>query len=407
MVKKIKDASGINKLMNYSVYIHVPFCKHRCHYCDFVTYAGMERLIPDYFDALIKEMQVVLQNSPHLKIQSIYFGGGTPSIVPIVSYQKLFEALLSLSNLSEDCEISLEANPGTLNVKYLEELKRLGFNRLSLGVQSTNNLELLRLDRIHTVDDVLNSVHEAKLAGFANINLDLMFGLPGQALKDWEQSLSRAVVLKPQHFSLYSLIIEPGTSFFKWYQQGLLSLQDQDLEAEMFENAMSILQLAGYEHYEISNWARIDSAADFRCRHNLQYWLNQPYLGFGAGAHGYVDRFRTKNTPVIPDYIHRMNTIGRAKYQFPFSPATLSSTPIDKQTEMNEFMMMGLRLVKLGVSNKRIQNLFGMSIMDAFGEEINKLLAKGLLERFGEESQDFRLSKLGVMLGNQVFMMFV
>jgi len=322
-------------------------------------------------------------------------------------YEVLLEKLDSLCELSEDCEICLEANPGTLDFNYLQGLKNLRFNRLSLGVQSTNKFELLRLDRIHTVEDILQSFNDAKLVGFQNINLDLIFGLPSQRLIDWEYSLKRAISLRPQHFSLYSLIIEPGTLFSQWYQKGLLPLQNQDLEGDMFERAMDILDQAGYEQYEISNWAKIDSTSDFRCRHNLQYWLNQPYLGLGAGAHGYAGRIRTKNTLMVPDYIQCMNNIDQKERPFPLSPATISKEEIDMDTEMKEFMMMGLRLVKLGVSNTRFRESFGKSILDVFADPIKRLLANGLLECFGEEKQDYRLSKLGVMLGNQVFMEFI
>ena len=393
--------------MTYSLYFHVPFCKHRCHYCDFITYAGMESLIPEYFDALIKELRLVLQNVPRIDVQSIYFGGGTPSIVPISIYEKLLVKIEALCELQEDCEISLEANPGTLSYDYLQGLHRLRFSRLSLGVQSMNNLDLSRLDRIHTVEDVLMSFNNARLAGFTNISLDLIFGLPGQTLAGWEESLKRAIMLAPQHFSLYALIIEPGTLFHQWYQKGLLALQDQDLEGDMFETAMDLLFRDGYEQYEISNWTKIDSSADFRCRHNMQYWLNQPYLGLGVGAHGFAGCTRTKNTPVIPDYIHRMNDEEQIETRFPLSPATIAYTEIDAIDQMKEFMMMGLRLVKTGVSNARFEKAFGKALMDVFGDQIKELLASGLIECFGKENDNYRLSKLGVMLGNQVFMEFV
>lgn len=393
--------------MNYSLYVHIPFCKHRCHYCDFNTFTGKETLIPTYVDALIEEFRIVTSGKTEIPVHSIYFGGGTPSLVTLPLYEKLFESLRICFALTDDCEISLEANPGTLTLDYLAGLQALGFNRISIGVQSTDSFDLARLDRIHDIEDVLQSIQNARVVGFENINLDMIFGLPWQDLPSWEKSLGRAIFLSPDHFSLYSLIVESGTPFFTWYQKGLIAAQDQDLEGEMYERGMALLEAAGYEQYEISNWAKKDTEMDYRCRHNLQYWLNLPYLGFGAGSHGFAESFRTVNIALIEAYIDRINQGPTSGGSFPLSPATISITKIDKRTQMNDFMLLGLRLVKTGVSSERFESQYGHSIMEVFDKEISSLLEFGLVEWVGGEKSRLRLTKRGVMVANQVFMEFV
>ena len=399
--------NGIIDVMDYSLYIHIPFCKHRCNYCDFNTYAGMQDNIPAYITALIEEIRIVLCGKHCLALHSVYFGGGTPSLIDLESYQVLLSVIRQYAELTEDCEISLESNPGTLDQNYLLCLRRLGFNRISIGVQSTNPFDLVRLERIHDIDDVLNGIRFARMAGFTNINLDMIFGLPWQSLSGWENSIKRAIDLKPDHFSLYSLIIEPGTLLNKWYQKGLVKLQDQDLEGDMYETAMRLLDSAGYRHYEISNWARRDNTRDFRCRHNLQYWLNRPYLGLGAGAHGYAENIRTVNVNTIPRYIECLSNKTTRHTTFPVSPAAVSTEDIDRTTQMKDFLMLGLRLVEDGVSDTRFTSWYGISYKDVFDQEIQSLLDKGLLEWVGDAEDQLRLTHRGVMVANQVFMAFV
>jgi oxygen-independent coproporphyrinogen-3 oxidase len=398
---------GINNMMDYSIYLHIPFCKHRCHYCDFNTYAEKESLISPYIKALINEIRIVCREKSPINIHSIYFGGGTPSIIPIALYKNILSTIRSEFNLTNTCEISLEANPGTLDLDYLYGLRDLGFNRISIGVQSTNPCDLKRLDRIHNVNDVLRSVYYAKKAGLSNINLDLIFGLPGQSLADWEHSLSRAIYLNPNHFSLYSLQIEPGTVLYRWYQRGLIPLQDQDLEGDMYELAMEKLNNAGYQHYEISNWAKFEPGTNSQCRHNLQYWRNLPYFGFGAGAHGYINNIRTENISGIEDYIQRLDQENNQTQQFTISPAAISSTVIDNTTQMKDFMMLGFRLIQEGVSEERFKSEFQSSMKKSFDFEIQALLEKGLIEWGDEHGSYLRLSKRGIFVANQVFMAFV
>lgn len=392
--------------MNQSLYIHIPFCKHRCHYCDFNTYTGKEMLIPGYVEALIKELRIDSLICFGKSIQTIYFGGGTPSLISLQYYKNLFLAIRNLYTLTGDCEISLEANPGTISLDYLNGLREVGFNRISIGVQSTNYIDLQRLARIHHVEDVLTSIRNARLVGFKNISIDLIFGLPWQDLTSWSNTLSRAIDLSPDHLSLYSLIIEPGTQFYNWYQKGLIAKQDEDLEADMYEYAIEMLDRAGYEHYEISNWAKKDEQLNYRCQHNLQYWLNNSYIGVGVGSHGYVEGVRTVNIPTISGYIEKMNNDTQDRYGLPLSPATISFTPVDQMTQMKDFMMLGLRLVNEGVSADRFRAKFNQSMLEVFDKEINLLIKKGLIE-WVDDTSILRLTKMGVMVGNQVFMEFV
>ena len=393
--------------MNFSLYIHIPFCEHRCHYCDFNTYAGMKDSIPEYITALMEEVRIVFGKSAHFPIHTVYFGGGTPSLISLEAYQNLFSSIAESCTLTENCEITLEANPGTLTYDYLKGLRKIGFNRISIGIQSTDPFDLVRLDRIHDIDDILKSVSFARRAGFQNISLDMIFGLPWQNLSSWRDSLARAIDLHPEHFSLYSLIIEPDTQLFDWYQHGLIKLQDQDLEGDMYELAMELLDKAGYSHYEISNWAKNDPVRDYRCKHNMQYWLNQPYFGIGAGAHGYVARVRTVNVKKISPYIKRLSNSSQELFVFPGSPAATGINTVDLKTQMQDFMMLGLRLVEEGVTDKRFKAVYGISIMEVFAEEVQSLVEKGLLEWVGNGEAQLRLTGRGVMVGNQVFMAFV
>lgn len=391
----------------YSLYFHVPFCQRRCHYCDFYTTTGNNDLIPGYLQALIKEFRIVSHGIETIPVHSIYFGGGTPSLIPASGYEQLISALSSTFDILDDCEISLEANPGTVTPAYLRRLHDLGFNRISLGIQSTDSFDLQRLDRIHSVDEVLSSVFQARMAGFKNINLDLIFGLPWQNLTGWRNCLERAIQLHPQHFSIYALIIEPGTPLYRWYQRGLIAEQDQDLEAEMYELTISVLRDAGYEHYEISNWSKCSASKDFRCRHNLQYWLNQPYFGFGASAHGYVAGKRTVNAPSLLTYIEAVNAHPHGSMSFPVGPATVSVSPVDRQTQMRDHMLLGLRLINDGVSVKQFQGLYGKSMQAVFEGEISFLLKRNLVEWVGRDQRRLRLTSRGVLVANQVFMQFV
>ncbi len=405
----------------FSLYFHIPFCIHRCGYCDFNTYAGLENLIPDYVDALCKEILWVKShlNKP-LSIRTVFFGGGTPSLISAEQYEKIFLHIQQSFDLSEDAEISLEVNPGTLSVDYLKTLKSISFNRISIGMQTANPDELRLLERQHNVFDVLKAVSRAREAGFSNLNLDLIFGLPGQSLHSWEKSLSTALSLEPEHLALYALSIEHGTPFDHWNQRGLLDRIDQDKAADMYEYASSILGASGYLQYEISNWARHLSGTHlanvenphFACKHNLQYWHNLPYLGFGAGAHGYDGRFRTANVLSPKAYIQRLNNPLEQKgilhsQGFPHTPATVSSQAIDPVTGIGETMMMGLRLTREGIAENMFQERFNLSLSEKFRPQINRLVKLGLIEWIQDKQTHLRLTAKGPLLGNQVFIEFI
>ncbi len=391
----------------YSVYLHIPFCRHRCAYCDFNTYAGLEALIPEYGRALRREIELLAETAgERLAVHTLFFGGGTPSLLPAEELAGILGTLGKAFDLQPGLEATLEANPGTLSLPYLQDLRSLGINRLSLGMQSASPEELRLLERQHSPGDVLQAVRWARQAGFEHLNLDLIFGLPYQTLSGWEHTLDLALVMRPEHFSLYALTLEHGTPMQNWVRRGLIQDPDADLAADMYEVASERLAQAGYVQYEISNWARLGTLGEFlACRHNLQYWRNLPYLGFGAGAHGYAGGMRTANVPAPAAYIQRC--MKGDPQPFPRTPATLDATPVDRENEIAETMMMGLRLVQEGVSNAGFTQRFGIRLEQLFAKQIGELTRKGLLE-WGNEGQDMlRLTSKGRLLGNQVFVEFV
>lgn len=291
----------------HSLYLHIPFCRHRCGYCDFNTYAGLDDLIGDYVLALVKEIELVADAAGEkLPIHTIFFGGGTPSLLPSNAIKSILQTVISAFELQEGAEITMEANPGTVDQKYLSEVRTYGINRLSLGVQSANPEELRILEREHGYAEAIEAVRDARKAGFKNISIDLIYGLPGQTLADWENNLALALQLAPEHISLYSLTVEHGTPLEKLVNRGLVQLPDPDLAADMYETTIEELALKDFVHYEISNWAKRDPEGNvIASRHNQQYWLNLPYLGLGAGAHGFAENVRTRNVLAPQAYINR------------------------------------------------------------------------------------------------------
>ncbi len=412
-----------------SIYIHIPFCKHRCAYCDFNTYAGQEDSIPAYVEALIREIEFVGAHLPSPRgrgaggegVHTVFFGGGTPSLLSPAQFDSIFKAIRTNFNLLEDSENTIEANPGTVSLEALKQLRKIGINRISFGVQSANAEELHMLERAHNFFDVIEAVSSARKAGFDNINLDLIYGLPEQTLPTWQTTLQRIVDLHPEHISAYALTLEHGTPFGRWSSKGLLPLPDPDLAAEMYEFAEEFFTGNGYVQYEISNWAKrnaevrmqnaeSNSAFDihhssFVCRHNLQYWQSLPYLAFGAGAHGYANGYRYSNVLRIKTYIERLiHPSSFILHPFPLSPATVNHHHQTPQDEMSEFMMTNLRLVNAGVTEAGFRSRFGRGLFDVYQKEIGELIRLGLLERVNEA---IRLTKRGHLLGNQVFMQFI
>ncbi len=353
---------------------------------------------------------------------TIFFGGGTPSLLPLDLYDDIFAALREAFRLTPDCEITLEANPGTVDAHYLAGLRALGVNRLSFGVQSSHAWELKLLDRLHTFEDVVAAVRLARAAGFdrgsRGLNLDLIFALPHQTLERWQATVLRALDLEPEHLSLYALSLENGTPLRSWVQRGLLPIPDPDLAAEMYTYASETLAARGYRQYEISNWSldvgspapeagRTSSGirsltSDFRCRHNLQYWRNLPYLGFGAGAHGSAAGWRYSNVLAPAAYIARLRD--GAPQDFPFSPAAVDRLRVSREDAMGETMMLGMRLVGEGVSETGFQARFGVGLEAAFGRPLRHLRALGLI---AWDAGGARLTPGGRLLGNRVFREFV
>jgi len=402
-----------------SIYLHIPFCTTRCAYCDFNTYAGLENLIPAYVASLAKEIRGVGGYSvpPRMpgadgkahgpSAHSVYFGGGTPSLLSVDQVAQILEAIRDGFGLLPGSEITLEANPGSVDLALLEGYRRIGVNRLSLGVQSSHPGELRLLERGHTFPDVIQAVLAARKAGFTNVSLDLIFGLPYQTITAWKESLLRALSLDPDHVSLYALSLEFGTPMHAWVGRGLLPEPDPDLAAEMYARAASLLDEGGFQHYEISNWAGRSGSGEGNgsfaaCRHNLQYWRNRPYLGFGAGAHGYAAGVRYANVRSPSGYVRRIEA--GAGYNYPVSPAVADQRDVPLSTEMNETMMLGLRLLDEGVDESAFKERFGVGIEEAFPKPMKRLQEDGLV-RWDEGH--LRLTESTIFIANQAFCLFV
>lgn len=335
-------------------------------------------------------------------VHTIFFGGGTPSLLSGPQFESILRALTSAFTVAPEAEITIEANPGTIAPQKLETIRKAGVNRISFGVQSANHEELRMLEREHDFPTVIRAVSTARQAGFDNLNLDLIYSLPEQTLQSWKSTLQRAAELHPEHISAYALTLEHGTPFGKWAQKGLLPIPDPDLAAEMYEYTEEFLEENGYIHYEISNWAR----PGFECRHNLQYWRSLPYLAFGAGAHGYAEGYRFSNVLRIKTYIERLARDIEA--EFPFTPATINKHKQSRADDISDYMINNLRLVNVGVEEADFRSRFGGGLLDEYPHDIGDLIQKGLLEKkASDNSEAYRLTRRGRLLGNQVFMRFV
>ncbi len=396
---------------SYSLYFHIPFCVHRCAYCDFNTYAGQGSLIPAYVNALRREIEFVGRSAPdQFSVHTIFFGGGTPSLLSPAQFESIFKAIKKNFDLLDDSENTIEANPGTVSLDNLKELRKIGIDRISFGVQSANSEELRMLERAHDFFDVIEAVSSARKAGFDNLNLDLIYGLPEQTLQTWQTSVKRILDLHPEHISAYALTLEHGTPFGRWSSRGLLPLPDPDLAAEMYEWASDAFESAGYIQYEISNWARPGR----ECVHNLQYWRGLPYLAFGAGGHGYAGGYRYSNVLRIKTYIERFaEPSSFVDHPFPLSPATVNQHHQSTKDDMAEYMMTGLRLTREGIAAPAFRSRFGRELSGVYSKEIRDLIRLGLLEWHKETSEGsspsevLRLTKRGRLLGNQAFMRFI
>lgn len=382
---------------SYSLYLHIPFCRHRCSYCDFNTYTTLSDLKGAYAAALAKEIEQVsegLRRSAH----TVYIGGGTPSIMPAEQIEAVLQAVNDGFNLADGSEITLEANPDTVDLDYLIDLKQLGVNRLSFGAQSADKDELALLGREHDFAAVIRAMELSRAAGFEDLNLDLIYGLPDQSLLSWQESLRAALELEPTHLSLYCLTIEEGTPMQRWLRSGMIRKPDQDTAADQFELACDLLSTEGFDHYEISNWARPGR----ECRHNLSYWRNDQYLGFGAGAHGHAAGYRYWTVKQPRTFIRRM--AGKDEAQFPWSSAVVGKRKLTRQEMMSDIMITQLRLLQEGVDLAAFWDQFGMRPHEAYPGVIQQLMDYDLLS---EKDERLLLTQRGWFLSNQVFYRFM
>jgi len=393
-----------------ALYLHVPFCRHRCTYCDFNTYVGLDDWQTRYVDALCHE--IVAQGTHFAPAgrrkaaHSIFLGGGTPTRLPADLIGRILEACAGAFALEAQAEITVEANPTSVGAPYLESLRTTGVNRLSLGVQSFADEELALLGRLHDAATAREAVAVAREVGFDNISLDLIYGLPGQGLHPWRETLAAALTLEPEHLSLYSLGLEPGTPLHDDVVTGRLPWPNPDAAADQYELAETMLARAGYAHYEISNWAR--EGMRHASRHNLTYWRNEPYLGLGAGAHSWIAgaRFANRSHPVNYVRCLEQDASTPSESGFPLSCAAQSASveQIPMSMEMAETMILGLRLVAEGVGDERFHARFGRSLRDVYATQLSELVALGLLE---EATDRVRLTARGRLLGNEVFQRFL
>lgn len=373
------------------LYIHIPFCVRKCNYCDFLSMPFSEELAREYRLALFSEMELLSKKYNHPSLQTIYLGGGTPTCLRGEVLAGIVDAVASHFGVSmQEAEVTCEVNPATVDEDDLRAMRSGGINRLSIGVQAFDDRLLRDLGRIHDVKAVLETYALARNAGFDNINLDLIFALPGQSADDWQRSLDMALALEPEHLSLYNLKIEEGTPFHRDYVEGRLIPVEEELDLWMYEEAIRRLTSAGLNQYEISNFARPGRMS----RHNLRYWHYEPYLALGPGAHGFDGRLRYENISDLREY---RKTIVQG--HLPWS----ESLQLTEQDRMEEFMIMGLRLME-GIALHEFTRRFGVELQDVYAAPIEKLIRMGLLEL---TEGRLRLTEAGVPLGNQAFLEFL
>ena len=417
----------------FSLYIHVPFCQRKCHYCDFNTYAGLEQLIPPYLEALKQE---VGQWSPLLsgwEVRTVFLGGGTPSLLTGPQLRELLDLCRERFAVAQGAEVTLEANPGTVDGERLRCYREAGVNRISFGAQSFHSDELLWLGRIHSEGEIAEAVQLARDVGYTRINLDLIYGLPEQPQKRWEESLRAAMELAPDHLSLYALTVEEGTPLAQWVAVGKASEPDPDVAADHYLAAERMLGGAGFRHYEISNWALPGQ----ECLHNLTYWKNQPYLGLGAGAHSYFGGYRFHNVLLPQEYIRRVRDGGDQPHRAlsaprqredvsksgaaapfgsieerpqgaPLAAAIGRASPVAAiqefatETDLGDTLVLGLRLAE-GVGFAEVEERYGIDVPRRFGPALRESCELGLLEI---EDRRMRLTPRGRLLANEVFLRF-
>lgn len=369
-----------------ALYIHIPFCKSKCYYCDFNSFANKDEIISKYIKYLIREIKLYSSTMKDYYLKTIFIGGGTPSFIEGKYIYEILEEVYKNFNIDNLEELSIEINPKTIDLEKLRIYKDIGINRISVGVQSLNNNILKKIGRIHTTEDFLKTYKLLRKVGFSNINVDLISGLPDQTVESILSNLKIVNNLEVEHISFYSLIIEEGTKFYTWYNKGELILPNEDEERDMYHKGIKYLKSKGYHHYEISNLSK----EKYECMHNLFYWKLKPYIGIGIGAHSNIRGLRYWNTADFNKYFAYID-----KGRLPIE----GNETIDKTMEMAEYLILGLRLID-GVYKKDFINRFNISVDEIYGEVLNKYSNNGLLTI---DRDNIRLTEKGIDLSNLIF----
>jgi oxygen-independent coproporphyrinogen-3 oxidase len=369
------------------LYIHIPFCKMKCHYCDFPSYSGKEGLMIDYAKALSEEIEVSCQDKI---ISTIFIGGGTPTYLCIEGWEIIEKSIKKLNRIEEGFEFTIEGNPKTFNEEQLKIFKDMGVNRISMGLQAVQQCHLKSLGRIHSLEDFKHSYEMLRNFGFNNINVDLMFGLPNQSLNQWKETLTQVVELNPEHISCYSLIIEEGTRFFDLYEKDKLILPSEEVERNMYAEAINFLTSKGYHQYEISNFAK----DKLECKHNKIYWNLENYIGCGSSSHSYVNGQRYRNEEKITPYIMDIKSK---------KSAVVERNTNSLKDDIEEFMFLGLRKIE-GISVEEFSRRFNISIFEKYNDVINKYINLNLLNLEGNR---LYLTKRGIEISNQIMADFI
>lgn len=365
------------------IYVHIPFCKQKCSYCDFVSYSNKNDFVEQYIEMLKQEIKN--STTTEYEITTIYFGGGTPSYIEDSYIVDILETIKQSYNISKDVEITIEVNPGTVTEEKLQKYIKAGINRISIGLQSCNDNLLKTIGRIHSYEEFLNTYELARKVGFKNINVDLMIGLPNQNLKDVKYSLEKIIELKPEHISVYSLIIEEGTLIERKIESGELELPNENLERKEYWEVKKTLEEFDYKHYEISNFAK----PGYESKHNVNCWEQKEYIGFGTAAHSYVDNKRFSNVETIEEYLQKNEPIVHEIQ--------------DLENQKKEYMLLGLRKID-GIKISKFKNKFGTNPILEYKDQLNKLVKEKLIEI---DLDEIKLTQRGIDLANVVWEKFV
>ena len=376
--------------MNLGLYLHIPYCLHKCGYCDFNSHPENQVESVHYVEALLKELKFYSTTLKSYNVPTVFMGGGTPTILPPSQLKKILDTVRQGFNLTSDCEITIEANPATIKLETLQEIHAAGYNRISIGVQSFDEKELQLLERVHNEEEIHSTVHRARSANFENLSMDLMFALPDQSTVKWQSHLKQATAKNPDHLSTYNLTIEPVTAFFKLQEKGKLCLPHEDIQLEMYETTIQVLEDAGYSQYEISNFSK----PGMESQHNINYWNNGEYLGVGAGASSYLNGERSKNINLPSIYIREIETK---------ASAVDTRERLEPLQAMGETLMLGLRLLK-GVSIDVFENRFQVSFQKVYGKVVESLLNQELITL---NENRIALSRKGLFLADSVILKFM